>query len=246
MSQTLFIADLHLSAERLDVRDGFVRFLATQAKNADALFILGDLFEVWIGDDLIAPEYFPVIEALLSLTQGGVPIYLQHGNRDFLLGKEFERLSGCRLIPDPYVIDLYGTPTVLMHGDMLCTDDVEYQQFRQQVRDPQWQQQFLAMPADQRIATAKHYREESKKRGQKKSSSIMDVNQYAVETALQQHHVGQMIHGHTHRPAEHHLQINGVTATRFVVGDWHDNAVILIAEAGEVCKLQILPVTYAL
>lgn len=242
MGQTLFIADLHLSAERLDVRDGFVTFLAAQAEKADTLFILGDLFEVWIGDDLIIPEYIPVLEALRALTQSGVGVYLQHGNRDFLLGEEFARLSGCRLIPDPYVIDLYGTATLLMHGDTLCTDDLEYQQFRQQVRDPRWQRQFLSLPAEQRVKMAKHYREESKQRSKTKSPTIMDVNQQAVETALQRHQVLRLIHGHTHRPAVHNFQIDGVAAMRFVVGDWHDNATILVAAAEGFCGLQSIAV----
>lgn len=243
MSQTLFISDLHLSAERLNVRDGFIAFLANQASKAASLYILGDLFEVWVGDDVVAPEYVPVLDALLAFTKLGIPVYIQHGNRDFLLGKAFERITGCQIIPDPLVIDVYGTRTLLLHGDTLCTDDVDYQQFRLQVRDTNWQQKFLSLPPTERIATAARYRTESKKLSRYKSSAIMDVNQQAVEATFLQHRVSRMIHGHTHRPAVHNVQISGQAAQRFVLGDWHDEAIILNCTDNESCKLQALSIS---
>lgn len=219
---TLFISDLHLCAERPGINALFLDFLDTEAAKAEALYILGDLFEVWIGDDASVAEHDRVIKALLRLTTGGVPVYVMHGNRDFLMGRGFEQASGCKLIPDPTIISLYsGTPTLLMHGDTLCTDDVEYQRFRAQVRDPRWQQQMLALPAEQRAAIAKNYRAQSQEQSRHKAEDIMDVNQQAVAQALREHGVTHMIHGHTHRPAIHDFTLDGKSARRIVLGDWH-------------------------
>lgn len=217
---TLFIADLHLSAERPETLRLFLGFLENEARGAEALYILGDLFEVWLGDDLIAPEYQPVIDALRALNDSGTRVHVMHGNRDFLLGQEFERMSGCQLINDPLRIDLYGTPTLLMHGDLLCTDDLPYQTMRRQLRDPAWIEAFLAKSAEERIAFARELRERSRLETGEKSETIMDVNPQTVVDTLLKFGVLQLIHGHTHRPATHHHQLPQGTATRHVLSEW--------------------------
>ena len=233
---TLFISDLHLSGERPQIVELFLRFLREDAVNADALYILGDLFEVWLGDDAVFPDIKPVMEALAALHRRGVPVYVMAGNRDFLMGAGFEAMSGCTLLPDPTVIDLYGTPTLLMHGDTLCTDDVEYQRFRAQVRDPRWQAAILAKSVEERIAYAKQMRAQSKAAMQGKSEEIMDVNAQAVGQALREHQVTRMIHGHTHRPAIHGLMLDDHPATRIVLGDWYDQSSVLRCDE-EGCRL---------
>lgn len=233
---TLFIADIHLGNEHPEISQRFVEFLQQQAVAAEALYILGDLFEVWIGDDAVQPEHQAAIEALKQLTDAGTPVYVMQGNRDFLLGQTFEALSGCQLIKDPLLIDLYGSPTLLMHGDSLCTDDSEYMQMRQQLRSPAWQRPFLAASVEQRLQTARQYRDKSRQRSQNKSMEIMDVNADAVEAVMAQHGVTQLIHGHTHRPAVHALTINAQTAKRIVLGDWYSqNSSLHCDEAG--CRL---------
>lgn len=165
---TLFISDLHLSGERPEIISLFLDFLGTKASQAESLYILGDLFEVWIGDDAIPADMEPVISGLASLTANGIPVYVMVGNRDFLLGEQFEKLTGCTLIKDPTLIDLYGQPTLLLHGDTLCTDDLDYQQFRIMVRDPHWQSDFLSKSIDERIAIGKQARQESMARTKEK------------------------------------------------------------------------------
>ena len=223
---TLFISDLHLSAERPDIIQLFRAFLREQAPRADALYILGDLFEAWLGDDAIAvqPEMREVLEALAELTQSGVPVYVMVGNRDFLLGSEFEKLTGCKLLTDPSVVNLYGTDTLLMHGDTLCTDDVDYQQFRSQVRTPQWREMVLAKSIEERIQMAREARAQSQAHTKNKTEEIMDVNAQAVAEAFETHAVSRLIHGHTHRPAIHQISINEKPATRIVLGDWYTQA----------------------
>ena len=218
---TLFIADIHLGNEHPEISQRFVEFLQQQAVAAEAVYILGDLFEVWIGDDAVQAEHQAAINALKQLTDSGTPVYVMHGNRDFLLAQEFEIMAGCQLISDPLLIDLYGTPTLLMHGDSLCTDDIEYMQMRQQLRGPQWQQQFLGDSIEQRVQTARQYRDESRSRSKEKSEAIMDVNANAVIEIMRQHGVMQLIHGHTHRPAIHELEVDGQAAKRIVLGDWY-------------------------
>ncbi len=218
---TLFIADIHLGNEHPEISQRFVEFLQQQAVAAETVYILGDLFEVWIGDDAVQPEHQAAIKALKQLTDVGTPVYVMHGNRDFLLGQQFEKITGCQLISDPLLIDLYGTPTLLMHGDSLCTDDGEYMQMRQQLRSPQWQQQFLGASIEQRLQVAQQYRDESRSRSQNKSQQIMDVNTNAVIGSMRQHGVTQLIHGHTHRPAVHDLKIDAQAAQRIVLGDWY-------------------------
>ena len=218
---TLFIADIHLGNEHPEISQRFVEFLDRQVPGAETLYILGDLFEVWIGDDAVQAEHHPALDALHQLTQTGVPVYVMHGNRDFLLGSGFESMTGCRLINDPLVIDLYGRPTLLMHGDSLCIDDLEYQQFRSQLRNPAWQRQFLDASIEQRMQIARQYRNESKNRSRQKSEVIMDVNADAVIETMRRHGVTQLIHGHTHRPAVHELEIDGQPGRRIVLGDWY-------------------------
>jgi UDP-2,3-diacylglucosamine hydrolase len=236
LKTTLFISDLHLSGERPRIVELFLRFLREEATDAEALYILGDLFEVWLGDDAVFPDIKPVMETLANLNRGGVPVYVMAGNRDFLMGAGFEAISGCTLLQDPTVIDLYGTPTLLMHGDTLCTDDVEYQRFRAQVRDPRWQAAILAKSVEERIAYAKQMRAQSQAAMQGKSEEIMDVNAQAVEQTLREHNVTRLIHGHTHRPAIHQLEIDGRPATRVVLGDWYDRSSVLRCD-GEGCRL---------
>ncbi len=219
---TLFIADLHLSAERPQTIRLFLDFLAGEARSATALYILGDLFEAWLGDDLVLPEYHPVLNALAELVDSGTAVYVMHGNRDFLLGESFERMSGCQLIDDPLRIDLYGTPTLLMHGDLLCTDDLPYQTMRQQLRDPAWIGAFLGKSAEERIAFARELRERSRRETGEKTETIMDVNPQTVEQTLRQYDVTQLIHGHTHRPATHQHQLDATSATRYVLPEWTD------------------------
>jgi len=240
---TLFISDLHLSDERPEITALFLEFLQRHAAGVRALYILGDLFEIWLGDDVILPGHRPVVEGLRAFSGTGVPVYVMHGNRDFLMGETFAQQSGCRLISDPTVIELNGERTLLMHGDTLCTDDAEYQQFRAQIRDPATQRQFLALPMEQRIAVAKQYRDGSRERSRYKAEEIMDVNQQAVMSAMREHGVHQMIHGHTHRPAVHSLDVDGRPARRFVLGDWYKQGSILHCD-GEGCHLQSMPTNH--
>ncbi len=235
MAETYFIADLHLDPKRPIPLTGYLNFLAGRAHNADALYILGDLFEVWLGDDEDEPAYQPVLTALHDLKKSGVPIYVMRGNRDFLLGTEFARASGCELIDDNHVIDLYGIPTLLMHGDTLCTLDVDYQQFRQQVRNPQWQLQFLAQPLAQRRIIAQQARTQSQTKSM--TTDVMDVTPEAVKLALETHNVYHLIHGHTHLPAIHNFTVNSKTAYRRVVGDWRDDSAIILSCTADGCQL---------
>lgn len=229
---TLFISDLHLSGERPETIRLFLDFLAGEARRAEALYILGDLFEVWLGDDLVPPEYQPILQALRALNESGTRVYVMHGNRDFLLGECFERESGCRLIEDPLCIDLYGTPTLLMHGDLLCTDDLPYQAMRRQLRDAKWIADFLARPPQERIAFARDLRERSRRETGEKEETIMDVNTEAVLRQLKAYRVKRLIHGHTHRPAEHRHPLEQGSATRHVLPDWHATGGMLYCDAG--------------
>ncbi|HDN25983.1 MAG TPA: UDP-2,3-diacylglucosamine diphosphatase [Thioploca sp.] len=240
MSETLFIADLHLDPKRPTPLALCLDFLAGRARQAEALYILGDLFEVWLGDDEDEPTYQQVLTALHNLTASGVPVFIMHGNRDFLLGEGFVAATGCQLLDEDHLIDLYGTPTLLMHGDSLCTLDVEYQAFRQQVRNPQWQKQFLAQPLAQRRRLAQQARAYSQTKAQNTAEAIMDVTPEAVISAflaLEKPGVYHLIHGHTHRPAVHQLTVNGQTAYRRVVGDWRDNSAVILICAQDGCQL---------
>jgi UDP-2,3-diacylglucosamine hydrolase len=230
---TLFISDLHLSADRPAINELFLKFLKNEARGARALYILGDLFEFWIGDEAVEfDEHRALIQGLRELTASGVPTYVMPGNRDFLLGAGFERASGCTLLPDPTRIELCGTPVLLMHGDSLCTRDTEYMAFRQMVRDPAWQRAALAKPLAEREAIARKYREVSMATSAAKKPEIMDVTPSAVEDAMRTHHVRRLIHGHTHRPAEHVFTLDGAPAYRTVLGDWYEQGSVLRAMPG--------------
>lgn len=228
---TLFISDLHLDADRPEVVDLFFDFLSQRASQAAELYILGDFFEVWIGDDDDSPLARMVIEQLRSLDNQGVPVSLMVGNRDFLIGDRFAEMSRCRLLPEPSVIDLHGTPTLLLHGDSLCIDDQEYQAFRRQVRSAAWRDEFLAQSLEARSAVARELRDASRRKSRDKPQAIMDVNQAAVVDALRAHGVTQLIHGHTHRPAIHRFDVDGIPARRIVLGDWNDTAQILVSDS---------------
>jgi UDP-2,3-diacylglucosamine hydrolase len=224
---TLFISDLHLDESRPEIVDLFERFLAGEARGADALYILGDLFESWIGDDDDSPLAQRVAHALHALNDSGVPIYFMRGNRDFVLGKDFARKAGMIILDDPTIIELHGEPVLLMHGDTLCTDDVDYQRFRRIMHNRWFQRLALALPLSIRRRIAGRLRGQSQKHVARKAESIMDVNQSAVEAAMREHGVRLLIHGHTHRPATHRFDVDGQTAERIVLGDWYDQSSIL-------------------
>lgn len=238
---TLFISDLHLCAQRPAITELFLQFLRNEATKADALYILGDLFEYWIGDEAaLNGEYRPIIAGMGALRAAGPALYVMRGNRDFLMGAEFEQQSGARLLPDPTIIDLYGNPVLLMHGDSLCTDDVEYQAFRKMVRSDTWQREYLSKTVAERDAISRRYRQMSKTATANKRPEIMDVNQDAVATVMRQYQVYDLIHGHTHRPGQHSFDLDGRRARRNVLGDWYEQGSILRCTAHE-WTLQALP-----
>jgi UDP-2,3-diacylglucosamine hydrolase len=228
MSATLFIADLHLHPQQPTTLALFANFLKGKARDLERLYILGDLFEVWLGDDDDEPAYQDIIKQLRRLSEAGTAIKVLQGNRDFLLGQGFGERAGCELLPESNVIDVYGTPTLIMHGDTLCTLDVAYQAFRKQVHNPEWQAQILAQPLAQRRSFAKQARQQSQMHAQGSSETIMDVTPAAVVNALNSHGVMNLIHGHTHRPAVHEVDILGETAQRWVVGDWQEKGAIVL------------------
>jgi len=218
---TLFIADLHLQTEEPAITAGFLRFLQGEARHADALYILGDLFEAWIGDDDPNPLHREIACALKALVNSGVPCFFIHGNRDFLIGKRFARESGMTLLAEETVLDLYGRRILIMHGDTLCTDDTGYLAFRAKVHTPWIQTLFLALPLFIRSRIAAKMRAGSKAANSSKSMTIMDVNPQAVISVMEKHQVQWLIHGHTHRPDVHDLTVNNEPAHRVVLGAWH-------------------------
>ena len=224
---TLLISDLHLDPQRPRILDLFADLLAGEARRADALYILGDLFDSWIGDDDDAALAAQVAQTTRALRDSGVPIWVMHGNRDFLLGADYAARAGMSLLADPSVVELGGERVLLMHGDTLCTDDTEYLKFRALVRDPRWQAQFLAKPLAERRAFAAQARGESRRHTSAAKPEIMDVNQEAVAAAMRTHGVHKLIHGHTHRPATHHFDLDGRTAERVVLGDWYEQDSVL-------------------
>ena len=230
----LFISDLHLSAERPEANERFFGFMEGRARGAAALYVLGDLFEVWIGDDDGADKFNgTVIDAFSRLTKGGTALYLMHGNRDFLLGKRFCAATGGTLLEDPSVIDIDGTRTLLMHGDTLCTDDVDYQAWRWKVRNRLVHFLFLALPLDWRRKLSVKGREKSKAVIADKPAEIMDVNADAVREAFREHGVTRMVHGHTHRPGHHELEVDGRKCERWVLPDWYGPGGYLELERGK-------------
>jgi UDP-2,3-diacylglucosamine hydrolase len=233
LPETLFISDLHLSADRPGTVELFLRFLATRARSARQLYILGDLFDAWIGDDDDRPPGPAVRAGLRALTASGTECLLMHGNRDFLVGRTFARDTGCTLLRDPTRIDLDGTPTLLMHGDLLCTDDVAYQRFRRRMRNPLIQWMFLWKPLSSRRAVAADYRRKSGAATAMKPEGIMDVNLQTVRDYFRRHGVQTLIHGHTHRPADHRLTLDGREVSRRVLAEWHaDRAEVLVYADG--------------
>ena len=221
MPHTLFISDLHLSADHPDSMAAFRRFIREFAPHAEQLYILGDLFEYWAGDDDCAdPFHAEVIALLRGLAPHQTRVFILHGNRDLLMGEAFASACQATLIGEPTLIDLYGTPTVLSHGDTLCTDDVEYLAFRKQVHDPVFQKDFLAQPLADRKAYIRQLRSRSTAEKQHKSMDIMDVNRTAVADLLRAYHYPRLIHGHTHRPNRHEHMVDGKLCVRWVLGDW--------------------------
>jgi UDP-2,3-diacylglucosamine hydrolase len=224
---TLFISDLHLDVDRPTSIARFLDFMQREARHASALYILGDLFEAWIGDDDTNPGYAPIIAALADLKLVGVPCFFMHGNRDFLIGKRFATATGCRLLAENAVVEIERDRVLLTHGDLLCTDDKPYMALRAVVRDPAWQREFLAKPPAERRRIADDLRSKSQTAIAAKSEEIMDVNQSAVEAAMRRHDVSILVHGHTHRPAVHTFSIDGQDATRIVLGAWYDHGSVV-------------------
>ncbi|MHB1237288.1 MAG: UDP-2,3-diacylglucosamine diphosphatase, partial [Gallionella sp.] len=232
MPHTLLISDLHLSADHPHSIAAFRRFTVSLAPRAEALYILGDLFEYWAGDDdRHDPFHAQVIDALHGLAAHGTRIYLMHGNRDLLMGDALAQAAGATLLGDPTLLDMYGTPTLLSHGDKLCTDDVEYQKFRAQVHDAEFQKNFLAQPLAARKSYIEQLRRQSTSAKQNKDSAIMDVNDDAVAALLREHHYPRLIHGHTHRPKRHDHTVDGHLCERWVLSDWDQQATALRCDA---------------
>jgi UDP-2,3-diacylglucosamine hydrolase len=224
---TLFISDLHIDASRPAISEQFLGFLRAEARDAAALYILGDLFETWIGDDAPDAAQSAAIDGLNELTSGGVPCFVMHGNRDFLLSTTFCRMSGAHLLPDPLTVTLHGETILVMHGDALCTDDHAYQRLRATVHDAGWQRQFLALPINARRALAGAARAGSEAHTAAMESTITDVNADSVTKALRASGTSTLLHGHTHRPAIHTLEVDGRPRTRIVLGDWYEQGSVL-------------------
>ena len=227
----LFISDLHLEAERPDITRAFLHFLRRRANRADALYILGDFFEAWIGDDGMDKFQHAIARALRQVADGGTRIYLMHGNRDFLIGKAFCREAGCTLLPDPSVITLNGEKVLLMHGDSLCTRDLGYMKLRRWLRHPLTLFVLRHLSLARRQQLARKLRQESRVQTRMKASEIIDVTPQEVLKAMRQHGVRTLIHGHTHRPAVHELELDGQPAQRIVLGDWDRQGWALQADA---------------
>lgn len=227
-SSIWFISDLHLDISRPAITLQFLQLLKNlEENNTHSLYILGDLFEFWIGDDVLdhplGQPFLPIVDAFHSLSSSGCKIYFIHGNRDFIIGEQFSDRTGVELLPEHQVMDLYGEPVLIMHGDTLCTDDHQYQAFRTLSRKAEWQQQLLSLEIPERIQQAMAMRAESAQTTREQSDEILDVNQSAVEAVMLEHGVKRLIHGHTHRPAVHEFELaNGQQAQRIVLGDWYD------------------------
>jgi UDP-2,3-diacylglucosamine hydrolase len=223
MPHTLFISDLHLCSTRPETTELFEAFLRDTAPQAQDLYILGDLFEYWAGDDDLGdPFNARIARALHELAHGGVGVHVMHGNRDFLLGNAFMADSGATLLPDPTLMNLHGTPTLLMHGDTLCSDDHDYQAFRAMVREPAWQAKFLATPLPARKAQIEELRRRSETEKSLKAADIMDASPQTVANVLRAHRYPRLIHGHTHRPARHEHRVDGMLCERWVLPDWYE------------------------
>ena len=237
---TIFVSDLHLCPTRPGINQTFFDFLRGPAARAEALYILGDLFEYWAGDDDDDPFNASVLAALHQLANAGARLYVMHGNRDFLIGTRFAAASGAELLDDPTLLDLYGTRTLLMHGDTLCTDDVRYLEFRAKVRSPQWQHQFLAQTLAQRKAIIAGLRSENAAEKKLKTEVIMDATPAGIDAALREHGYPRLIHGHTHRPALHRHVVDGHVCERWVLADWYTRGSYLNCDSSG-CTVVELP-----
>lgn len=237
---TLFISDLHLEADKPEIGQQLLAFLAGEARTADALYILGDLFESWVGDDDPNPHYAVIKNALRDLSNSGVPVFFMHGNRDFMIGSEFAEETGVTILEDPALIELHGDKVLLSHGDALCIDDKQYQQVRLMTRNPEWQAMMRAKPLQERLAFAENARKQSQEYNDSVGEDIMDVNQDAVVGTFRKRDIDVLLHGHTHRPAIHELAFDGRTGSRIVLGDWFEQgSVVRWDENGP--RLEVMP-----
>lgn len=224
---TLFVSDLHLEADRPDIGNQFIQFLKTEAMEADDLYILGDLFESWVGDDDPNAHYAKIKMAIRKVVDKGVPVYFMHGNRDFMIGRQFANETGVEILKDPYPVTMYGQKALLSHGDALCTDDTQYQRVRVMTRNPDWQASILAKPLKERLRIAAEARRQSLERTLNLSMDIMDVNQEEVRRVITTHGVDVLLHGHTHRPDVHTIDLGNRKAKRIVLGDWYTQGSVL-------------------
>ena len=237
--QSLFASDLHLDSEAPWAIDAFLKFLQGPARMADSLYLLGDLFEAWVGDDDDNPDNARACDGLAALSANGVAVFALHGNRDFLLGEGFEKRTGVKLLPDPVMVDLYGVPTLLSHGDVFCTEDLPYQELRSIVRRPRWQRRFLALPLAARRTLASAARTGSREHTQRQIPVLMDVNPDAVTRALRATGARRLIHGHTHRPAVHRFDVDGIAAERVVLAPWYESASCVAIDAHGVHEIPL-------
>lgn len=226
----LFVSDLHLEDARPDIIRAFFHLLDSLQDQFDELYLLGDIFEVWLGDDTPSHCADQLADRLRALADAGIRVFLLHGNRDFLLGAHYAARCGAQLIEEPVLLQVAGRNALLMHGDALCTQDTDYQAFRRMVRDPQWQQTFLAKSLEERISIGRQLRDKSQQSAKEKADYIMDVSQDEVVAVMEQHQVSLLIHGHTHRPATHSVQLTSGTATRMVLGDWYKQGWYILAD----------------
>ena len=238
-AQTLFASDLHLDSEAPWAIDAFLAFLNGPARDADALYLLGDLFEAWVGDDDDDAANARACDGLAKLTRAGTPVFAMHGNRDFLLGASFENRTGVKLLPDPVAVELHGVPTLLSHGDVFCTEDLPYQELRSIVRRPDWQRRFLSLPLSARRALASAARAGSKAHTERQIPVLMDVNPDAVTQALRATGARRLIHGHTHRPAIHKFDVDGVKSERVVLAPWYESASCVAIDAAGVREVPL-------
>lgn len=228
--KTLFISDLHLGPSRPDITDRFKRFLAGPARGADSIYILGDLFEAWIGDDGAGAFEREIAQSLKALSDQGTDLAFLHGNRDFLLGKHYCKTCGMQMLDQPFMLNLYGTPTIVLHGDQLCTLDTGYQRYRERISSPAWQRRMLARPLWFRRAVARALRTASRLRNRKAEAPEMDAVDADIEELFRQTGAIRMIHGHTHRPRRHHHQVDGNARERIVLGDWYTQGSMLVVK----------------
>ncbi|WP_371193400.1 UDP-2,3-diacylglucosamine diphosphatase [Glaciecola sp. SC05] len=239
MAITYFISDLHLSAQREDITACFLQFMQNEATQAEALYILGDLFEVWIGDDDVS-EFSELIASTIFAISEKMPVYFIHGNRDFAIGKDFAKRSGMVLLPEQAVIDVYGRRTLISHGDELCTRDLEYMKFRKKARGWWWPKLMLALPLSWRKKLADNGRKISQNNHKALTAEIMDVTPSEVLRVMREFEVNTFIHGHTHRPKVHNFDLDGTPRQRIVLGDWYDQGSILLATPDDL-SLQVRP-----